>query len=286
MRNPQLASSIMNKRSYTVFALVAGLLILAGCGSSGRLRYDSPREAYEKGMALYEEGKYDRAAEYFRGVFDFGRTNEYAADAQFFLAKAYYEDDSYILAASEFERFRELYRQDPRAEEAAFQRALAFYQLSPQFSLDQTETKRALDEFILFANRYPSSDLVPEANAYVLELRNKLARKHYEAAGLYERRELFEAAAITYETVFDRYPDTPWADDALVGAMRNYIAFSEQSVQQRQAERLQKAVDNYDRLIQIFPDSPLLKDAEALYTVAQARLQDLDGATAANNLGR
>lgn len=276
----------MRNRTLSVAALIVGLLILAGCGGSGRLRYDSPQEAYEKGMALYEEGKYDRAAEYLRGVFDFGRTNEFAADAQFLLAKAYYEDGSYILAASEYERFTQLYRQDPRTEEAAFQRALAYYQLSPQYPLDQTETKRALDEFILFANRYPSSELVPRANEYVLELRNKLARKQYEAAGLYERRELFEAAAITYETVFDRYPDTPWADDALVGAMRNYIAFSGQSVIQRQAERLQKAVDNYDRLIQIFPDSPRLKDAEALYAEAQARLQDLEGTTADSNLGR
>jgi outer membrane protein assembly factor BamD len=186
------------------------------------------------------------------------------------LAKAYYENGEYIIAASEFGRFAEIYRSDPRAPEAEYQRALSYYQLSPSYQLDQTETKRALDEFILFANRHPNSELVPKASEYVLELRNKLAHKLYESAGLYERRELYE-------------PDTPWADDALVGAMRNFIAFSDMSIQQRQAERLQQAVDNYDRLIQIFPDSPLLKQAEQLYTQAQERLDALQPATADSN---
>lgn len=270
----------MQHRTYVILALV-GLVFLSACSGSGRLRYDTPQEAYERGMALYEDGKFDRAAEYFRGVFDFGRTNEWAADAQYYLANAYYENDEYILAASEYGRFTEIYRSDPRVEEAQYMRAMAYYEMSPPYPLDQTDTKRALDEFILFVTRYPSSDLVEEANVRVLELRNKLARKQYEAAGLYERRELYEAAAITYENVFDRYPDTPWADDALVGAIRNYIAFSNQSIVQRQPERLQMAIDDYERLIQIFPDSPLLKEAEQLYIEAEAQLRALEPETEA-----
>ncbi|ARA93043.1 outer membrane protein assembly factor BamD [Rhodothermaceae bacterium RA] len=258
----------MTLRAYLILALVPAMLLMSGCGGSGRLRYESPSEAYEKGMAFYERGKYDRAIEYLRGVFDFGRTNEWAGDAQYYLAQAYYRNGDYIIAASEFSRFAEIYRSDPRAPEAHYMQAMSYYQLSPQFELDQTETRRALNEFLLFIERYPNNPLVPEANARILELRNKLAHKMYASAGLYERRELHEAAAFYYERVFDQYPDTPWADDALVGAMRNYIAFARQSVQQRQPERLRKAIDNYDRLIQIFPDSPLLKTAEQLYEEA------------------
>ena len=43
----------------------------------------------------------------------------------------------------------------------------------------------------------------------------KLARKEFAGAELYERRELYEAAALSYVRVFDQYPDTRWADDAL-----------------------------------------------------------------------
>jgi outer membrane protein assembly factor BamD len=141
--------------------------------------------------------------------------------------------------------------------------------------LDQSDTRRAIEEFQLFIDRFPEDPLVEDAQKHIVELRTKLAMKQYETARLYERRELFEAAALSYESVFDLYPDTPWAQPALLGAMRSYIAYSDQSIIFRQPERLQLAIRNYDRLTQIFEDSPQLKEAEALYEQVQERLDRL-----------
>jgi outer membrane protein assembly factor BamD len=252
-------------------------LVLSACGGSGRLRYETAQDAYERGKAFYDAGKYDRAAEYFQAVFNFGRTHEWAADAQLYLARAHYHNKDYILAASEFSRFSEIFRTDPRRADAEYERALAYYQLSPAFELDQTDTERAITQFHAFIQRFPTSPLVEDAERRIAELREKLARKQYEAARLYERRELWEAAAVTFEAVFDRFPDTSWADDALVGAMRAYIAFSDQSIQARQPERLQRAMTNFDRIVQIFPDSPHRADAEQLRDQAAERLSRLTG---------
>ncbi|MDQ7041125.1 MAG: outer membrane protein assembly factor BamD [Rhodothermus sp.] len=255
--------------------LIAGLL-LAGCAGSGRLRHASPQEAFERAMALYNEGKYDRAIEYFKAVFTYGYAHEWAADAQFYLARAYYQNKEYLLAASEYERFVQIYQIDPRVPQAEYERAMCYYRLSPPYEFDQTDTRKAIEAFQLFIDRYPHHELVDEATQRIRELRAKLARKQYEAARLYERRELYEAAAVTYEAVFDTYPDTPWADDALVGAIRAYIAFADQSVRTRQPERYRQAIKLYERMLQIFPDSPLLRTAEALYTRAQQRLKQLE----------
>ncbi|MEM1128316.1 MAG: outer membrane protein assembly factor BamD [Bacteroidota bacterium] len=255
----------------TLLALTLGL---SACGSAGRITYNTPQEAYGKGIVSYEDGRYDRAVSYFRGVFDFGRTNEWADEAQYYLARAYYEDQQYLLAATEFTRFAELYRSDPRTEEAEYLRAMAYYHQSPSFALDQTNTEKAIDQFILFVTRHPASTRVAEANERILELRNKLARKQYEAGLLYARRDLHESAAVTFESVFDTYPDTPWADDALLGAVRAYIDYSDLSIESRRRERLGDALRNYERLIQI-PDSPLLQEAQALYQDIQRRLEDL-----------
>ena len=105
-------------RSIPAVLLLASLLLTAGCSGAGRATYDAPEEAYEKGMQAFEQGRYERAVEYFRGAFDFGRTHEFADDAQFYLGRAYYEDGQYILAASEFSRFAQLYRADERVPEA------------------------------------------------------------------------------------------------------------------------------------------------------------------------
>lgn len=254
---------------------LALLLILSACSGSGRIRYDSPREAFDKGMELFEKGKYDRAAEYFRGTFDFGRTHEYAADAQLFLARAFAANNELLLAANEYNRFVQLYRRDPRVTEAEYEMAMTYYDRSPQYQLDQTDTKRAIEQFQLFIDRHPTDERVADATTRIIELREKLAHKREASAQLYERRGLHEAAALEYESVFDDFPGSQWADDALLGAMRNYLLYAEQSIAARQPERLEKVAEDYERLRQIFPDSPLLPEATVLFERASNRLEAL-----------
>ncbi len=271
-----LAMYPMRLHRISSFAALAALVMLSACSGSGRVRYDTPREAVEKGIASYEAGKYDKAILYFQGAFDFGRTHEYAADAQLYLARAYRGNKDYLLAANEYTRFIQIFRSDPRVPEAEYELAMTYYDRSPAYQLDQTDTERAIEQFQLFLNRYPNHEKAADAEARIRELREKLAHKQYEAGKLYERRELFEAAAYSFEAAFDRFPDTQWADDALVGAMRAYLAFSDQSIRARQRERLQPAIEHYERLIQLFPDSPLLKEAEALYEQITERIKRLD----------
>lgn len=260
--------------------LLAGLLVvllLPACSSS-RLRYDSPAEAYEKGMADFEAKRYTRAAEYFQAVLSFGRAGEYADDAQLYLARSYNESKQYILAASEYTRFSEIYRSDPRVADAEFERAQAYVQQSPGYQLDQTQTQAAVTSLQLFVNRFPEHEKRAEAEQTIAELRAKMARKAYESGTLYERRELYEAAAITYERAFQDFPDADYADESLLGAIRMYVTYADQSVSVRQAERYRKAIDLYERFVDIFPTSPRLREAEDLYTRA------IDGlpATASN----
>ncbi|MXY07805.1 MAG: outer membrane protein assembly factor BamD [Rhodothermaceae bacterium] len=251
------------------------VLFVAGCAGSGRLSYDSPNEAYTKGLEHYEAGRYSRAAQYFNGVSEFGRAHEWAPDAQLYLARSHRQNRDYILAASEYTRFTELFRADPRVPDAEFERAMTFFERSPQIELDQTSTRRGIEVFNLYIQRYSSHDSVDVAIQRVGELRQKLADKQFHAARLYERRGLYQAAALSYELVFDKYPDTPLADDALLGAIRSYIEYSAQSIIQRQPERLQKAINNYQRLVDLFPDSELMDVANELNEQAEKDLNAL-----------
>ena len=269
----------MLPRKLLSITILAIAVFAVGCTGSGRLRYDSPQEAFDKGKEYFDRGKFDRAAEYFQGVFDYGRTSEVATEAQLYLARSYYYNKEYILAANEYTRFLNVYRTDPRAELAEYERAMSYYEQSPGFELDQTPTEQAITYFQLFLDRYPASEKKPEAEQRIRELREKMAHKEFAGAELYERRELYEAAALSYQRVFDQYPDTRWADNALLGAIRTYILYAEQSIRGRQQERLQAAVDNYERLTQLFPDSPLLKEAETHYEVAASRLRELQSAS-------
>lgn len=252
------------------------LLVLSACGGAGRIVHTSPEDAYERGKEYFDRERYDRAIEYFQAVFTYGRQNPAAADAQYYLAWSHMNSREYILAASEFNRFAQIYRTDPRVPEAEFQRARSYYEQSPGFQLDQSSTVRAVDELQLFINRYPQDERVEEAEAMIAELHEKLARKDFETARLYERRQMFEAAAIMFERVFDKYPSSsPWAERALIGAMENFISFADQSVVARQDERLDLALVNYERLVQLFPESEYRSEAERLYREVMSRKEAL-----------
>ena len=71
----------------------------------GVLRIQPLKKPLGKGRALYEEGRYDLAIQYFQGVFSFGRTHQWAPDAQLYLARSYKENGEFLLAANEYERF-------------------------------------------------------------------------------------------------------------------------------------------------------------------------------------
>jgi outer membrane protein assembly factor BamD len=240
-------------------------LVLAACGGSGGVVANSGQEAYDKGMLAYESRRYDRAIEFFRAALDFGRSGEWADEAQIYLAKAYFETGQYLLAANEFDRFADLYPTDGRAEEARFGEIQSYVRLSPPYHLDQTDTERAIGLIRTFMASYPTSVFTADVVAVLEELREKLARKQYEAGRLYERRELYEAAALTYRSMLEQYPTSSYADDALLGALRAQVAFAEASVQARQAERFDEALALYGRMVELFPGSPLLPEAEALY---------------------
>jgi len=271
----------MNRLMYLKYPWMALIIAitLSACGGSGRLRYETPQEAYEKGLAQYENGDFERATGFFQGAFDFGRTHQWAADSQLLLARSYRSNNEYLLAANEFTRFMQIYRSDPRVPDAEYELAMTYYDRSPKSELDQTDTERAIVQFQLFISRYQDHELTEDAQSRIIELRGKLAQKQFHTAQLYERRERWNAAAVSYEAVFDRYYDTDMADDALLGALKTYLEYARLSIPSRQAERLRLAETNYDRLIQIFPDSPLVKDAEEIYRQVQDLLGKFDSSS-------
>ncbi len=264
--------------------MLTALLVLSACSGGDRLRYTSAQEAYEKGMSQFEEEDYDTAVRFFRAVFQYGRGNEYAEDAQFRLAESRERQRQYLLAASEYERFAQLYRSSQRVPIAQFRQAKMYFKSTPQYQLDQSDSRRAIALYQLFIERHPQHELVAEARDDIRILRDKLARKQYDAAKLYERRDMYEAAAQTYVSLFDTYPETEWADEALHGAVRAYVDFADNSVRSKQEERYQMAIDNYQRLAQLFPDSPRTRQAQSLYSRAQSQVDALQQEEAERSL--
>ena len=204
----------MNKLS---LLLLVVLFSFTACKSSRLVNPGDPiNVSYQKGVDKFEAGNYSDAAEIFEAVTRIGRGTNYAQDAQYYLAESYFMQKRYILAEAEYRRFITFYPRDPKREEVDYKKALSLYHQSPRYRLDQTATRKAIEEFQLFNSRYPNSELVPESAEKINELREKLARKYFEAAEFYSRTEQYNAATIYYDLVIDRYPESKWAESSLV----------------------------------------------------------------------
>lgn len=269
----------MNKISTPFLRFSCLLLILfvfSSCRNKDLIkRGDSIDTAFNKAMSLYEEENYTESAKAFETVVQIGRGTDYGQEAQYFLAESYYNDKRFLTAASEYERYVSLFPRTAKRQDAQFKEAYCYYKLSPRYKLDQKYTRKAIEKFRLYNSRYPDSQKVEEAAKYITEMRSKLAKKLYHAADLYMRTDQYEAAIIYYDLTIDNYPETVWAQRSLVDEINAYNIYASRSVQSKQEERYQNAVEAYEKFVQLFPNGEYRQKADNYVDEARTALADL-----------
>lgn len=262
-------------RTFVILFLAA--LTLTSCRSQDLIRPgDSLEVAFEKAKSQYDDENWTDAAQSFETVISIGRGTDIGQEAQYLLAESHYNNRRYLLAASEYERYASFYPRSERREEVDFKIGLSYYQMSPRYRLDQTNTYTAMENFRLFSSRYPNSERGDEVAEYITEMREKLARKQYNAAEFYMRTNRYSAAAVYYDLVIDEYPETEWAEQALVDQIHAYILYADNSVANRQKERYEQAVESYDKYMQLFPRGDNRSRAEDLYDEASNKISSID----------
>lgn len=262
-------------RKIILFTIAAFALI--SCRSQDLIRPgDSLEVAFNKAKAQYDDEDWSTAADAFETVVSIGRGTDLGQEAQFLLAESYYNNGRYLLAASEYDRYASFYPRSERREIVDFKAAVCYYRLSPRYRLDQTYTQQALERFRLFNSRYPNSERVVESSEYITELRNKLARKQYEAAEFYKRTDRFNAAIVYYDLVLDNYPESDWAEEALVDKIEAYILYADNSIPSSQQGRYESAISSYETYLQLFPNGDNRSRAEDLYDRARSEIESTD----------
>ncbi|MEX0608343.1 MAG: outer membrane protein assembly factor BamD [Balneolaceae bacterium] len=256
-----------------ILFILGFILIFSACKNDALIkRGDSVEVAYNKALAFYEKEDYTEAATAFETVTRIARGTDYGQNAQYYLAESYFNSRQYLLASSEYDRYISYYPQDLRRQEMEFKSAMCYYHQSPRYKLDQTTTRTAIERFQLFNNRYPDSEFVTDAADKINELRNKLAQKNYDAARFYIRTERYGAGILYLDSTIDQYPESEWAERALVLQVRTYNEFADKSIATRQAERYSKAIDAYEKFLQLFPESDLRNEIEGYHDEAQRKL--------------
>ena len=221
---------------------------------------------YEKAVEFYEKEDYLKAETLLEELVSVFRGRDKAEKVYFYYAYTNYRLGYYTLASYHFDHFAKTYPTSEHAEECAYMNAYCYYTTSPDYSLDQTDTKIAIKKFQSFINKYPQSKRIEEANQTIDLLREKLERKAFENAQQYYHIEDYRAAIHSFENVKKDFPDSPYNEqmDYLIIKCNYLLAIN--SIESKQMERLDAAILAFDTFKSKYQEKSIyLKEAESIH---------------------
>ncbi len=267
------APMFLKRGIYLIISVLA--LVSVSCSKYQKIQKSQDfKYKYEKALEYYEKEDYYRALNLFDQVIPFYRGTDEAEDIAYKYAYAYYNQKEYIMASYYFDRFAKTYPRSDEAEECMYMSAYCKYKESPNYKLDQTSTREAINQLQLFINAYPTSERVDQCNELIDELRTKLQKKDFEIARLYLKMDQYEAAVTSFNNLLIDYPDTEFKEDALFYTIQSYYYYASKSVKSKRKKRYQEAADVYQKFITLYPESKYMKEVAYMYEKAMKEINN------------
>jgi len=259
---------------YVLTALA--FMFLVGCnGITKVLKSKDPEYKLRMAEQYFAKKKYTNAQQLFEDVMPYFKGKPEFEDIYYKYAySAYYQQD-YLNAENLFKTYLEVFPNSARSEEIDFMRAYTFYKQSPKAELDQTNTLKAIGMLQTFINTHPGSTRIKEANDIIDLSRRKLEVKEHKAAQLYYDIGQFRAAAVSFNTLLNNYPDSQKSDEYKLMSIKAYYRFAEMSIEEKKAERFEKVIEECNDFTDRFPQSQLAKEVEHFLTLSQNNLKNI-----------
>jgi outer membrane protein assembly factor BamD len=250
------------------------------------LKSDDLEEKLAYATAALDSGNCFRALPLYDELMQLTRGTERAPDIHWNRALTHDCVNDFYLSRYYFQSFAKTFPNDPRVEEGLFRAALCSFYLSPESSLDQTDTRSAIDELQLFMDRYPSSALRDSSQRMVDNLRLKLESKAFENARLYHKTGNYKSATIAMEHAMEDFPGSPYKEELQFLIIDCHFQYAKQSTERRKLERYNDAIQAFHTFATRFPESSKMKEAQRIYDASVKAIAELETASSTNPANR
>ena len=257
-----------------IVSLLIIIVLLASCNEYQKaLKSEDPAVKFEMATKMYEAKKYNKAIRIFEQIASVYRGKPESENLYFMFSQSYFNTKQYYLAGYQFESFVSSFPKSDKAQEASFLGAKSYSMLSPVYSLDQTDTTKAIEKLQTFIDTYPNSIYLAEANAIVKNLNEKLERKVFENAKGYNTISDYKSALVALDNFVADFPGTPFKEEALFYKYDSAYQLGINSVPAKMEERLNVAKVAYANLIKFKADTKYKKQADEMYARIEKDLQ-------------
>lgn len=260
----------MKLKNYILVGFIA-LLGLSSCGKFEKFRKSASLPVkYKAAVDYYKKKDFDKAGILFDEILPLMKGDSTQEMATYYQAYCDFNLGNYTVANAHFKKFYEVFSRSEYAEEAIYMSAFSLYKDSPNYNLDQTGTLSAINELQSYLNNYPDTKFKDECSNMIKELRRKLERKAYEKAKLYHKTSPFNIASLKSSVIeitnFQRdFPDSDYNEEMAYFKVLAQFDLANSTIESKQKERYSDAAKFYLELVDKYPQSAFLKNAEKMY---------------------
>lgn len=237
-----------------ILAIFVISVIFFSCSGTKDLSSLTAEERFAMAKARFDKKDYLEAINEFENIMIQFSGTGIIDDAQYYLAYSYFNRGEFIKAAYEFSKLIRDFPASEYVKDAQFMLAESYYKLSPNYSLDQRFSEKAIEEYQAFIDFFPNDNRVKEAENKIRALNDKLARKVFETAEQYRRMNYTKSALIYYDLLLEKYPDSKYSSSALFNKIKLLVEKS----------RKNEALEEAKKYLQRFPNSEYAKEVKKI----------------------
>jgi len=252
-------------RLFKLFLALAILVFLVtSCNKYNKVAKSKDYE-YKLKMAdeYFSKGRYKVAQELYEELFPVFKGTIKFEELYYKDAYCFYYMKSYADAENLFKGFLEVFPNSSKAEEVDYMRSYCFFKQSPKLELEQVNTIKAMGMMQTFINTHPGSTRNKEASEIIDKCRAKMEQKEHRAAELYYNMGQYRAAAIAFGNITNNYPESEKGEEYKLKTVKSYFKFAKMSYEEKQIERYEKVISEFQDFVDRYPESKLLKEAES-----------------------
>lgn len=268
--------NIFNKmRNYTIFFLL--FVMLVSCGEYQKVLKSSDVDyKYNKALEYYQGNDFARAMPIFKELSTTLRATKRSAEINYYLAYCHYNLGDFVMSSYLFRSYIRTYPNGSHIEECSYMSAYCTYLESPMYSLDDTYTKKAINDLQAFINIYPNSSRVEQCEELISELHERLALKAFENAKQYYTTEHYKSAIIDLNNVLIDFPGNNHREEIYLLILKSSYDLAINSITDKVKERLYNTLDAFLVFNDNYPDSKYIKEAKRIESQAKQMLNILN----------
>jgi outer membrane protein assembly factor BamD len=270
-----ILTSLHRQKSYfcrdlkSIFKITVCLILslfLGSCDSFNKLLKSTDFELkLTKAKEYYDKEHYVKASQLYEELIPIVKGTDRAEEVYYYYTWSEYYMGDYLLSQYHFKNFTRQFPTSPHAEECYFMNAYCYYRTSANYKLDQTSTKNAIKEYQAFIDSYPESTRIDSCNIIIDKLRAKLERKDYEIVKQYFKLDDWKATIVSSKGYIKEYSNSVYNEEIYYMLINSYYLLAQHSVYSKKEERLDGALENYVKFVDLYPESSYLSRAESIY---------------------